>query len=48
MWTSGQGELEEFEKRLASAMEASLGDKALYLPELCDISWENIAKKVLL
>ena len=42
-----RGELEEFEKRLAFAMEESLKDTGKYTPQLSDISWENITINIL-
>ena len=42
-----KGELEEFEKRLAFAMEESLKDTGKYTPQLSDISWENITINIL-
>ena len=42
-----KGELEEFEKRLAFAMEESLKDTGKYTPQLSDILWENITINIL-
>ena len=40
-------ELEAFEKRLAEAIIESIEDGALYRPELSNISWENITKRII-
>ncbi len=40
-------ELSAFEKRLADKIKDSIEDKNVYKPDLNNISWENIARKVL-
>ena len=40
-------ELEKYEDRLANAIRESINDKKTLVPDLSKISWENIAKKIL-
>lgn len=44
---SDEKELDEFEERLASAIKESICDETNYKPVLTDISWENIANKII-
>ena len=39
-------ELVSFEKRLAKAIKESIDDKNIYKPDLTNISWDNIAKRI--
>ena len=40
-------DLEAFEKRLANAIRESVDDKSNYKPDLSNISWENIARRII-
>ena len=41
-------ELDEFQKRLANAIKKSLEDKNTYKPDLSLLTWESIAKKIIM